>query len=99
MRGYRPKVRSRNRHETSIDDYYDDFAWIWRRDLQDRRLGVFDLIQHVFDHASRVCAAIRLERPRNVIHDLADTRVWLTSFIAQCHNSSNPIDSPFHFDD
>lgn len=92
---YQPVVRYSTRHTASIDDYKSDFAQIWARDLTER--SVFDLWLHVVDHASRVGRAIRLDNPTGVIDDLADTAVWLMSFVAQCRRSNNPVDLHFAF--
>lgn len=79
--------------EASFDDYYYDFSAIWKRDFQER--SAFDLWLHVVDHASRVARAIRKQQPAAVIDDIADTTVWMLSFIALCHMSENRIDRFF----
>lgn len=93
---YLPRVSYANHLRASIDDYHEDFATIWSRDAGER--SVFDLWLHVVDHASRVGRAVRRQRPVEVIDDIADTTVWLFSFIAHCRNATNPIDTPFRFD-
>lgn len=89
------RVRYLNHQEASIDDYHEDFALIWARDKVDR--SVFDLWLHVVDHASRIGRAVRRQRPPDVIDDVADTTVWLMSFIAHCRDSQNEIDRYFRF--
>ena len=81
----KPRVTFDNFQTVSIDDYHLDFADIWARDTIER--SVFDLWLHVVDHASRIARAIRRQEPPEVIDDIADTTVWLMSFIAQCQNT------------
>jgi NTP pyrophosphatase (non-canonical NTP hydrolase) len=82
----------------SIDDFHGDFSDIWARDATER--NTFDLWLHVVDHASRIARAIRKQNPAAVIDDLADTLVWLMSFIAQCQKlDTNGPESCFRFDD
>lgn len=85
-----------NHKSSSIDDYYNDFNKIWSRDFNER--SAFDLWLHVVDHASRVAKAIRKQRPADVIDDIADTSVWIFSFIAHCNQSTNQIDENFKLD-
>lgn len=96
MIGTDTQVQYSKRHDATIDDYQQDFARIWQRDLHER--SVLDLWLHVVDHASKVSRAVRLDDTDGVIDDLADTAAWLMSFIAQCRSSSNPIDQHFRID-
>jgi NTP pyrophosphatase (non-canonical NTP hydrolase) len=73
--------------DASLDDYHFDFSEIWARDLLER--SVLDLWLHVVDHASRIARAIRRQEPSAVTDDIADTTVWLMSFIAQCQKTSS----------
>jgi len=82
-----------NRYTASIDDYISDALWIWHRDAKERT--VFDLWLHVVDHCSRLVEAVRKERPKEVIDDLANTFMWFLSFIAQTHQSENDLDIHF----
>lgn len=93
MSTHYPKVNYKNRFKASIDDYFFDVAWTWNRDSDERT--VFDLWLHVVDHCTRLVEAVRKERPREVINDLADTVMWFLSFLAQTHYSRNPVDTPF----
>ena len=81
----KPRVTFDNFRSVSIDDYHLDFSEIWARDVAER--SVFDLWLHVVDHASRIARAIRRQEPPAVIDDVADTTVWLMSFIAQCQKT------------
>jgi NTP pyrophosphatase (non-canonical NTP hydrolase) len=96
MTPYVPRVTRSTRAESSIDDYFSDACWIWRRDKNERT--VFDLWLHVVDHCTRLVEAVRKERPKEVIDDLADTFMWFLSFIAQTHQSENDLDAPFRFE-
>ncbi|HET6979289.1 MAG TPA: MazG-like family protein [Pyrinomonadaceae bacterium] len=89
-------VHYENRYTASIDDYFRDVLWIWQRDSTERT--VFDLWFHVIDHCSRLVEAVRKERPKFVIDDLANTFMWFLSFIAQTHQSENDLDQYFHLD-
>jgi|SRR5688572_1180352 len=92
----KPRVTFDNFRTVSIDDYHRDFSEIWDRDVAER--SVFDLWLHVVDHASRIARAIRRQEPPAVIDDVADTTVWLMSFIAQCQKSvAEGSDSCFRF--
>lgn len=86
-------VEFQNRYDASIDDYFNDVLFIWRRDATERT--VFDLWFHVVDHCSRLVEAVRKERPKFVIDDLANTFMWFLSFIAQTHQSENDLDRYF----
>lgn len=86
-----PRVRQRNRCQASIDDYFQDAIAIWERDRQGR--SALDLWLYVVDHATRMVEAVRKERPVEVIDELADTAMWLFSFLAQCRN---PVNEPDH---
>lgn len=90
---YTQKVREGHKYDASIDDYFDDVVWIWERDKTER--SVLDLWLHVVDHCTRLVEAVRKERPRDVIDDLADTVMWLFSFLAQTHDSKHNIDQAF----
>jgi len=92
-----PRVTDDNYLHASIDDFHEDFAAIWVRDLGDR--STFDLWLHVVDHASRIARAIRQQRPPEVLDDLADTAVWLLSFIAYCQDTQRESDRYFRFDE
>lgn len=85
-----PRVTYDNHSSASIDDYHRDFSDIWKRDADER--SVFDLWLHVVDHAARVARAVRRQRPPEVIDDVADTSVWLMSFIAHCAATTKAID-------
>jgi NTP pyrophosphatase (non-canonical NTP hydrolase) len=87
------KVTYLIRDTASIDDYFSDSLWIWQRDAEERT--VFDLWLHVVDHCSRLVEAVRKERPKEVIDDLANTFMWFLSFIAQTHQSKNELDKHF----
>src|SRR5260370_26701251 len=89
------RVTFDNYESASLDDFYADFAEIWRRDAGDR--SAFDLWLHIVDHASRVARAVRRQRPPEVIDDVADTTVWLMGFIAQCAQTSQNIEQLFGF--
>src|ERR1051326_4048866 len=89
-------VSYNSRYSASIDDYFSDALWIWHRDAKERT--VFDLWLHVVDHCSRLVEAVRKERPKEVIDDLANTFMWLLSFIAQTHQSKNSLDSHFRLE-
>jgi NTP pyrophosphatase (non-canonical NTP hydrolase) len=91
------RVTYSNRKTADLDDYFDDFSKIWKRDFEER--SIFDLWVHVIDHASRVARAIRQQQPPLVIDDIADTAAWLFSFIAQCVNSKNSFDQKFRFEE
>lgn len=93
MSAFEPKVSRENRHVASIDDYFLDAAAIWQRDAQER--SVFDLWLHVVDHCTRLVEAVRKERPKDVMDDLADTIMWFLSFVAQTRHSRNQLDSHF----
>lgn len=82
-----------NHQLSSLDDYYDNFSRMWSRDYNER--SALDLWLHVVDHASRVAKAIRKQQPHNVLDDIADTTIWMFSFIAHCNNSINKIDESF----
>jgi NTP pyrophosphatase (non-canonical NTP hydrolase) len=95
--GRKPRVTLDNYLHASIDDFHEDFAAIWARDLGDR--SAFDLWLHVVDHASRIARAVRRQRPPEVVDDLADTAVWLLSFIAYCQATQRETDRYFRFDE
>lgn len=80
-----------NYRNASIDDFYKDFTNIWRRDLDER--SIFDLWLHIVDHASRVAKAVKRENPPAIIDDIADTTVWLLSFISFLENQ--PLNNHF----
>ncbi|MVT12638.1 toll/interleukin-1 receptor domain-containing protein [Chitinophaga tropicalis] len=81
------KVRVSNYKSASINDYYDDFATIWARDMRER--SIFDLWLHIVDHAARIAKAVKRENPPAIIDDIADTTVWLMSFISFINNQHN----------
>lgn len=93
MTAFKPKVLRQHRHDASIDDYFFDTAAIWKRDAKERT--VFDLWLHVVDHCTRLVEAVRKERPKDVMDDLADTIMWFLSFVAQMHQSKNQLDKHF----
>lgn len=82
-----------NRRTCHMDHYFYDFEAIWKRDFEER--SGFDLWMHVVDHASRVARAIRRQQPSDVIDDIADTAVWVFSFISHCAHSNNSMDKNF----
>lgn len=90
---YKWKVHQNNRKTSGIDEYFSDAEWLWRRDANER--SVFDLWLHVIDHCTRLVEAVRKERPKEVLDDLADTTMWMFSFVAQLHRSNAPIDAIF----
>lgn len=92
--GTYPNVTLRTYETADIDDYFDDACHIWNRDKSER--SIFDLWFHVMDHCARLVEAVRKESPADVIDDLADTFMWLMSFIAQTHQSANSIDELFN---
>lgn len=92
---YKLKIARKNYKNATIDDYLHDVAWIWERDLIER--SIFDLWLHIQDHTSRITRAITTHHPPMVIDDIADTTIWLLSFIAQCHSSDNAFDTLFRF--
>src|SRR4051794_19863121 len=81
----RPMVTYDNFLRAKIDEFHNDFARIWARDACDR--STFDLWLHVVDHTSRIARAVRRQDPPAVVDDVADTTVWLMSFIAQCQST------------
>jgi NTP pyrophosphatase (non-canonical NTP hydrolase) len=81
------KVTLDNYRDASIDDFYSDFAEIWQRDYKER--SIFDLWLHVVDHASRIAKAVKREDPPAIVDDIADTTVWLMSFISFLENQSD----------
>lgn len=78
-----------NYREATLTEFYEDFLNIWERDFEERSL--FDLWLHTVDHASRIARAVRQENPPVIIDDIADTTVWLMSFIAFCESSNNSL--------
>ena len=82
----KPRVNLNNYRICPIDDYFLDFAEIWERDYKER--SMFDLWMHVVDHAARVAKAVKRDNPPAIIDDIADTTVWLMSFIAFIDNQS-----------
>jgi NTP pyrophosphatase (non-canonical NTP hydrolase) len=80
------KITLENYKTAELDDYHHDFATIWERDFSER--SVLDLWLHVVDHISRIARAIRKQEPAAVIDDIADSFVWLFSFISYCQNQS-----------
>jgi hypothetical protein len=74
------KVIFENYSKASLDDFYNDFDLIWERDNTER--SIFDLWLHIVDHAGRIAKAVKNDNPPAVIDDLADTTVWLMSFIS-----------------
>src|SRR3954470_3299472 len=80
----KPRVTFDNYRGAALDDFHVDFACVWARDLSERT--AFDLWLHVVDHASRIARGIRKQQPAVVVDDLADSIVWLLSFIAYCQS-------------
>jgi NTP pyrophosphatase (non-canonical NTP hydrolase) len=86
------RVKYSNFKEASIDDFYNDFNEVWARDSNER--SIFDLWLHVVDHGSKIARAVKQDNPPGIIDDIADTTVWLMSFISFCEKlSSNDINS------
>lgn len=84
-----------NHANAALDDYHKAFAIIWERDESER--SVFDLWFHVVDHASRIARAVRRQEPPGVVDDIADTFVWLLSFVAHCQRCAETAESRFYF--
>ncbi|HET6979290.1 MAG TPA: hypothetical protein VFI24_23365 [Pyrinomonadaceae bacterium] len=85
-----PKVDWANRHNASIDDYLSEAAFIWERDRTERT--VTDLWLNVIAHTNHVVKNARLSQPKQVIDSLADTMMYLLSFLSQCRYSAKPED-------
>lgn len=83
------RIHYANRNTGTINEYYSDFAEIWARDYEER--SIFDLWFHVMEHASKVANGIKLQIPSVIIDDLADTAVWLMSFIAFCRKNASGL--------
>lgn len=85
-----PRVDWASRRDASIDDYFADAGDIWGRDRFERT--AVDLWLNVIAHTNHVVKNARLRQPRQVIDSLADTVMYLLSFLNQCKYSDRPED-------
>lgn len=90
----KPRVTFDRYAVATIDEYHSDFAAIWARDASERT--AYDLWLHVVDHVSRIARAIRRQEPPAVIDDVADSFVWILSFIAYCQIAGKHQHDPWY---
>ncbi len=82
------------RGKLSVDDYVDIVREVWG-ELHARR-RVFDYALHVLDHASKLGEAIRRDHAAHILHELAESALWLFGFVAKLNDDKEGWEGIFN---